>query len=80
MYKNAIATYPNDWRAIITAAYYDFKQSNTKEANAFLEKANSLNPNNATILYNLGVLASRNKNFDQSAAYFNKAQKAGAKC
>jgi len=78
MYKNAIATYPNDWRAYNNAAYYDFKQSNTKEANGFLEKANSLNPNNATILYNLGVLASRNKNFDQSAAYFNKAQKAGA--
>jgi len=78
MYKNAMKVYPNDWRAYNNAAYINFKQHDLKDANSLLEKANTLNPNNATILYNLGVLSSKNKNYDQSAAYFNKAQNAGA--
>ncbi|MCK9618276.1 MAG: outer membrane beta-barrel protein [Lentimicrobiaceae bacterium] len=78
IYKSTISVFPNNWKAYNNAAYFELKQGNTKDAQNHLDKANSLQPNNAKILLNLGVLAAKNNNVLQALAYYAKAETAGA--
>jgi tetratricopeptide (TPR) repeat protein len=77
IYKAATTVYPKDWKGYNNAAYIAIAQGNANEASSFLEKANTLSPNNATVINNLGVVSLMKKDYKAAKAYFETAQKAG---
>lgn len=78
IYKAAIKLYPQDWKAYNNAAYVLIAQGNANEAGSILEKANTLSPNNASIINNLGVVSLMKKDYKAAKSYFETAQKLGA--
>jgi len=78
IYKSATTVYPQDWKGYNNAAYVLIAQGNATEAASYLEKANTLSPNNATVINNLGVTSLMKKDFKAAKSYFETAQKLGA--
>lgn len=68
----------NDWRAYNNMGYVYLNNGEVDKAVPMLEKANSLNPNNAVVLNNLGVANAMQKNYTKAAEYYNQAKSAGA--
>jgi tetratricopeptide (TPR) repeat protein len=77
IYKSATTVYPQDWKGYNNAAYTDIALGNVNEASSLLEKANTLSPNNATIINNLGVVSLMKKDYKAAKSYFETAQKLG---
>ncbi len=78
IYKAATTVYPQDWKGYNNAAAVAMKLGNANEASSLLEKANSLQPNNSSILNNLGVVSLMKRDFKAAKSYFESAQKSGA--
>ena len=77
IYKAAAKQFPKCWRAQNDIAYILVEQDKLNDAKSALEKANELNPNNAIINNNLGVVALRQGDLAKAEEYFGAAAGAG---
>ena len=77
IYKSATTLYPMSWKGFNNAGYCAMYLGKADEAANYLNKANTLSPNNGQVLYNLGVLAFWNKNDDKAQGDFNQAKAKG---
>lgn len=78
IYKNATLVFPQDWKGYYSASTVCMKLNKAEEAATYLEKANTLSPNNAAVLNSLGVLAAWNKDYAKAETLYQQAQAAGA--
>ncbi|MFZ4740892.1 MAG: tetratricopeptide repeat protein [Bacteroidales bacterium] len=78
IYKSTTNIYPKDWKGYNNAAYVCIALGNANEASSFLEKANTLSPNNSAVINNLGVVSLMKKDYKAAKSYFETAQKLGA--
>jgi tetratricopeptide (TPR) repeat protein len=74
IYKSGTQIYPSDWKFWNNAGYILLSQNELTEATPFIEKANTLSPNNPVVLNNLGVIATWNKQYDKAKEYFDQAK------
>jgi tetratricopeptide (TPR) repeat protein len=77
IYRNAIKVFPQDWRGYSDLSAVLILQNKLDEAKTMAEKANTMSPNNANILNNLGVLSLLKKDYTNAKSYFESAQKLG---
>jgi len=77
IYKNATLVFTEDWKSYNNAGYIALKLNKLDEAATYLEKANTLSPNNGMVLNNLGVLAAWNKKYDKAEELYGKAKDKG---
>lgn len=77
VYKEVQNRDANDWRAYNNIAVIHLNDGDFKSAQPLLEKANSLKPNTAIILNNLGVASAMAKDYVKAADYYKKAKDAG---
>jgi tetratricopeptide (TPR) repeat protein len=77
IYDAATKVYANDWKGYNNAGYVCLQLGKTDEALSYLEKANTLMPNNGTIINNLGVATAWKKDYDKAKSYFETAQGLG---
>lgn len=80
IYKSATTIYPQDWRNFCNAGGAAMAVGKLDEAASYLDKANTLKKDDPKVAYNLGVLATWNKNFESAAAYFVTAKKGNIDC
>ncbi|NVO04247.1 MAG: hypothetical protein HXX09_16255 [Bacteroidetes bacterium] len=73
IYDAATKIYANDWRGYNNAGWVLLKQGKGAEASSYLEKANTLSPNNEIVLNNLGVISCWNKDYKTGKTYFEAA-------
>ena len=71
--KTARETYPDDISLVITEANLHYKMGHTEEFKNLLTKATSMDPNNADLQYNLGVISAESKDIEAAKAYYEKA-------
>lgn len=74
IYKSGTQIYPSDWKFWNNTGYILLSQNQLAEATPFIEKANTLSPNNPVVLNNLGVIATWNKQYDKAKEYFEQAK------
>jgi len=74
IYKTYIAKYPKDWRAMNNLGVYYIKANQLNEAETFLQKAENIESNNASIINNFGVLYWAKGNFSAAQTSFKKAK------
>jgi hypothetical protein len=77
IYEASTRIYSNDWKGFNNAGYVCLKLGKVDEAATYLEKANTLNPNNGMVLNNLGVIASWKKEYDNAQSLYQTAQGLG---
>lgn len=77
IYKSATEIYPKSWEANNNAAAILLKMDKEDDAAQYLEKANTLEPNNGHIANNMGVLSAWKKDYKSAANYYSTAQGAG---
>ena len=77
IYNAAIRIYPKEWEAYNNAACVYLVTGNLDKASSDLEKANTLMPNNSKVLFNLGVLASKNEEYNKAKKYYDQARSGG---
>jgi hypothetical protein len=78
IYKAAMAQNRDDWRAFNNGAVIELNNGNVNQASTYLNTANTLAPNNAIVLNNLGVVEAKKGNAKASLALFAKAKGLGA--
>ena len=71
--KDARAESPNDINLILSEANVHFKMGNKEMFKTLLEKATTMEPNNAELRYNLGVIAAESGEIEEAKAYYSKA-------
>ena len=71
--KDARAESPDDINLILSEANVHFKMGNTEKFKTLLIKATDMDPNNAELRYNLGVIASESGEVEEAKAYYTKA-------
>lgn len=79
IYKTAQRVYPQDWRGFNNAGYVLILQNKLNDAQAELDKANSISANNGIILNNLGVVAHLKGDRKKAEEYYTKSDDANAK-
>jgi len=77
IYKSATTQFAQDWRGYNNAGWALLKLNNPEEAATYLDKANTLSPNNGIVINNLGVVASWKKDYDNAKSYYEQAQGKG---
>ncbi len=77
IYTKATEIYANDYRGYNDLACIKAANGNLDEAAKILDKANSLKPNNAEVLNNLGLIALIKGDFAAAKDYFEASQKSG---
>ncbi len=77
IYEASTRIYSNDWKGFNNAAYVCLKLGKVEEAATYLEKANTMNPNNGMVINNIGVVASWKKEYDNAKSYYETAQGLG---
>lgn len=77
IYDAATKVYANDWKGYNNAGYVCLQLGKLDDASSYLEKANTLMPNNGTVINNLGVVTLWKKDYDKSKSYFETAQGLG---
>lgn len=80
IYKAATNMFSQDWKAFNNAGACALLLNKLDEADNYLSKANTLSPNNAQVLYNLGVLAFRNQKDQQAESFFSQAKSKNIDC
>jgi len=74
IYKTYITKYPKDWRAMNNLGVYYIKANQLNDAETYLQKAENIESNNATIINNFGVLQWAKENLSSAQTYFKKAK------
>jgi len=77
IYKSLASIYPSDWKGFNNVGYVALNQGNLEEAGNYLDKANTLSPNNPLVLNNLGALAAKKGDFNGAKTYYKAAQDLG---
>jgi len=77
IYDAAIKQYPSDWKGYANAGYVQLAIGNTREAGNYLDKANTLSPNNPIVLNNLGALAAAKGDDAAAKAFYSQAKGKG---
>ncbi len=77
IFKSMTNIYPTDWKGYNNVGYTSLKLGNLDEAKTFLDKANTMSPNNPLVLNNLGTLAAKNNDFAGAKNYYKAAQDLG---
>jgi tetratricopeptide (TPR) repeat protein len=72
---NAIASNPGDFNLIVAEANVRYKLGQMDEYKTLIGKALSIEPNNIDLLFNLGVVAAEEKDFENAKMYYEKAIK-----
>jgi len=78
IYKTAANLFADSWEAQTNYAYGEILNGNYADALPYLEKANELAPNNATVLNNMGVIHAKQGAWDKAKKCFTNAQNLGA--
>ena len=78
IYKTTMKQFDGDWRAFNNAAVIELRNGNQSQALSYLNKANTLSPNNVIVLNNLGAVEAKKGNAQVSSELFIKAQSLGA--
>ena len=78
IFKSMTTLYPTDWKGYNNVGFASMKLGNLDEAKTFLEKANTMSPNNPLVLNNLGALAAANGDYAGAKTYYKSAQDVGA--
>jgi len=73
IYESATKIYANDWKGYNNAGYVCLKLGKLDDAISYLEKANTLMPNNGDVINNLGVASLWKKDYDKARTYFETA-------
>lgn len=73
IYKNATKVYPEEWKGYAGAGLILLEKGKADEASTYVEKANTLSPNNKAVQNLQGVIASWKGNYDEALDYFQKA-------
>jgi hypothetical protein len=73
IYKTAEKKYPNDWRTANNVAYIALMQNKADDAQAELEKADKLSPNNPAVMNNMGIVARWKGDRKKAKEYYAKA-------
>ncbi len=73
IYKTYTATYASDWKGFNNLGVYYISENKLSDAEAALNKANSLEANNATIMNNLGAYYWAKGDLVKAQEYFEKA-------
>ncbi|WP_282121941.1 tetratricopeptide repeat protein [Algibacter mikhailovii] len=71
--KEARASNPDDVNLILSEANVQFKMGNMDEFSRLLKEAIEVDPNNAELRYNLGVIAAEAKKPEEARAHYEKA-------
>lgn len=77
IYRNAIKTFPEDWRGYNDLSAILIAQNKLDEAKTMADKANTMSPNNGNVLNNLGVISLMKNDFTNAKPYFESASKFG---
>ncbi len=78
VYTNLTTRYPNDWRGFNDLGAIQLELGKMAEGTANLDKANTLSPENPTVIINMANLARMNKDFAKaSELYQTGASKGG---
>jgi len=77
VYTAATQVYPNDWRGFNNVAFIHIQNQRFAEAETALQRANTLSPNNGTVLNNLGIVALSKGNLEEAKKLFNDARSRG---
>ena len=78
LYKKAIAQFGNDYRSHNNLGVVYFAQGNIAEAQRCFVKALQLEPNNADVNYNAGLVAMAQNDLTKAEEYLGKASETGA--
>lgn len=78
-YKTAQRVYAQDWRGFNNAGYVLILQNKLNDAQAELDKANSISPNNPIVLNNMGVVAHLKGDRKKAEEYYTNSSDANAK-
>ncbi|MBP7497635.1 MAG: tetratricopeptide repeat protein, partial [Bacteroidales bacterium] len=78
IYKSVISLYPDNWKGYNNAGCTSFKLGKYDEAGTYFEKANTISPNNAMVLYNLSAIALQKNNLGTAKSYMETAKTQGA--
>ena len=71
--KDARSESPDDINLILSEANVHFKMGNKDMFKTLLVKATTMDPNNAELRYNLGVISGESGEIEEAKAYYNKA-------
>ncbi len=77
IYEAVKKQFPKDWRGFNNAGVVLYAQGNMDKAKENFELANQINPNNAKIKNNLGVIALKNNQIDEAEILLGAATGAG---
>lgn len=78
-YKAAQRVYSQDWRGFNNAGYVLILQNKLNDAQAELDKANSISANNGIVLNNMGVVAHLKGDRKKAEEYYTNSSDANAK-
>tara|TARA_R110001583_G_scaffold34903_6_gene116728 strand:+ start:606 stop:1856 length:1251 start_codon:yes stop_codon:yes gene_type:complete len=71
--KEARAESPDDVNLILTEANLHYKMGNKEEFKALLQKATEMDPKNAELQYNLGVISAESEQPEEAKKHYEKA-------
>jgi tetratricopeptide (TPR) repeat protein len=71
--KDARVESPDDINLILSEANVHYKMGNTEEFSSLLQKATEMDPTNAELRYNLGVIAAQSEHPDEAKKHYQKA-------
>ncbi len=77
IYKKCTEQFPKDWRGFNNVGYIYLLQNKINDAEASLNQALSLSPNQAEVLNNLGIIYRLRGDLDKAMSYYDKAGAAG---
>jgi len=77
IYTSAAQLHGDSWVAQNNAAVVAMNNNDFGAAKTFLDKANSVSPNNAAVINNYGVMYAKQENWQKAEEYFNNAKSLG---
>jgi Flp pilus assembly protein TadD len=78
IYNSAVSLFPNNYKGYNNAAAIELRRGNIDKASELLEKANELGSGKPEVLNNMGVLASKKKEFGKAETHYADARRLGA--
>ncbi len=77
IYEAAVRLHPQDWKAYANLGYVFLSNGQLDKAGSYLDRANTLSPNNPIVLNNLGALAAKNGDDAAARSFYKQAQGKG---